>query len=206
MLRFLKSGLNKTKSLYNRWANAILQGTHHHFCCAMPTRISWLSHNMLKLFYRGITVSPEQTTIIQQIEPGAILVYANKFQSRFEYLFYYTRYKKLKLPIPQIGLGYKIRIWQPASRVFRGIFSTLDHLLRHHRFADPFRSDYIHDALTGGQCGFLSLVAQKGFYRRFVRSEPDPLEYLVEMQQRIDRPIYIVPHLMFFDRTPPARS
>jgi glycerol-3-phosphate O-acyltransferase len=206
MLGLIKNGLNKIKALYNRWANAILQGTHHHYFCKLPAWISWPAHTMLKLFYGGITVNTDQTATIQKIEPGAILVYANKFHSCFEYLFYYTRYKKLKLPIPEIGLGYKVHIWQPAIRVLRIIFSKLDHLLRHRHLPDPYTTNYIRDALIGGHVAFLPLVEKKGFYRRFVKSERDPVQYLIEMQQSLDRPIYIIPHLMFFDRTPPRQK
>jgi glycerol-3-phosphate O-acyltransferase len=206
MIGFIKTGLYKIKSLYNRWANAILQGTPHHYFCKLPAWISWPAHNMLKLFYGGITVNMDQTAMIHKIEPDAILIYANKFQNYFEYLFYYTRYKKLKLPIPTIGLGYKVHIWQPVSQVFRIIFSKIDYLLRNGSLPNPYKSDFIRDALTGGHTAFLPLVEEKGFYRRFVKSETDPVQYLIEMQQRLDRPIYIVPHLMFFDRTPPRQK
>lgn len=206
MLEFIKSGSAKIKELYNRWANAILQGTHHHYFCKLPAWISWPAHNMLKLFYGGITVNTDQTALIQKIEPDAIIVYANKFQNYFEYLFYYTRYKKLKLPIPTIGLGYKVYLWQPVTQVFRIIFSKIDYLLRHGCLPNPYKAGYIRDALTGGNTAFLPLVEEKGFYRRFVKSETDPIQYLIEMQQGLDRPIYIVPHLMFFSRTPPRQK
>ncbi|MFH0731218.1 MAG: 1-acyl-sn-glycerol-3-phosphate acyltransferase [Pseudomonadota bacterium] len=205
MFGFIKIGFTTIKTLYNRWAHAILQGTHHHYFCKLPAWISWPTHTMLKLFYGGITVNTDQTEIIRKIDPDAILVYANKFQSYFEYLFYYTRYKKLKLPIPVLGLGYKVHIWQPAIRVLRILFSNLDHLLRHHCLPDPYEENFIRDALIGGNTAFLPLVEKKGFYRRFVKSERDPVQYLIEMQQSLDRPIYIIPHLMFFDRTPPRQ-
>lgn len=163
MFGFIKNGLKHIKNLYNRWANAILLGTHHHYFCKLPAWISWPTHTMLKLFYGGITVSTDQTDMIRKIDPEAILVYANKFQSYFEYLFYYTRYKKLKLPIPVIGLGYKVHIWQPAFRVLRILFSKFDHLLRYHCLPDPYGSNYIRDALSDGHTAFLPLAEKKAF-------------------------------------------
>lgn len=206
MIGLLKNSVNKVKTLYDRWTWKILQETHNHYFCRLPVWISWPAHNMLKLFYRGITINEEQPATIRKIEPGAILVYANKFQSYFEYLFYYTRYKKLKLPIPEIGLGYKVYIWQPALRVCRVLFSKVDHFLRHGYLPDPYKTHYIRDALNHGHTAFLPMVEKKGFYRRFVKSEMDPIQYLIEMQQSQERPIYIVPHLMFFDRTPPRQK
>lgn len=203
MIGIFKNGLEKIKHTYTRWAAFALRNTHHHYFCELPARISWSAHFLLKLFYRGITVDTEQTAAIGQIEPGAILIYANKYHSNFEYLFYYTQYKEHKLPAPEIGLGYKIRLWQPVSRVCRIFFAGFDYFLRHRSLPDPFETNYIREALLSGKIAFLTLVEEKGFYRRFVKAETDPVQYLLKMQQDIDHPIYILPHLMFFDRKPP---
>ncbi len=203
MIRIVKTSVRKLRDIYNRLAGWILHNTHHHYFRELPERMGWASRVLLKLFYRGISSSTAQTAILQKIDPDAILVYANKFHSDFEYLFYYSRYREHGLPIPEIGLGYKIYLWQPIPRVFRILSSYLDYFLRHGRLPDPYTSHYIRDALVQGKCAFLSLVEKKGFYRRFVKAETDPVQYLIEMQQEMDRPIYIVPHLMFFDRKAP---
>ncbi|MDX9788287.1 MAG: 1-acyl-sn-glycerol-3-phosphate acyltransferase [Desulfobacterales bacterium] len=206
MMHLFKIWLEKITNTYNRWAGYALRNTHHHYFCELPAQISWPAHLLLKLFYRGLTVNTEQTAAIQKIEPNAIIIYANKFQSKFEYLFYYTRYKEHKLPIPEIGLGYKTRLWQPPTRVFRIFFSYFDYFLRHRRLQDPYETGYIQEALISGKSAFLTLIEEKGFYRRFVKAETDPVQYLIDVQQQIERPIYIVPHLMFFDRKPPRQT
>ncbi|MBT8356495.1 MAG: 1-acyl-sn-glycerol-3-phosphate acyltransferase, partial [Deltaproteobacteria bacterium] len=61
---------------------------------------------------------------------------------------------------------------------------------------------YIKNELLNGRTGFLSIVEKKGFYLRFVKAKTDPVQYLIEMQKSIDRPIYIVPQLMFFGKAP----
>jgi glycerol-3-phosphate O-acyltransferase len=203
MIKIIKNSVKKLKQAYNRMAGRILHDTHHHYFRELPGGIEWGGRILLKRFYRGIASSTEQTANIQKIDPDAIIVYANKFHSDFEYLFYYSRYRQLQLPIPEIGLGYKIYLWQPISRVFRIFFSYLDHFLRYRRLPDPYTSHYIRDALMQGKCAFLTLVEERGFYRRFVKAETDPVQYLIEMQLETERPIYIVPHLMFFDRKAP---
>jgi glycerol-3-phosphate O-acyltransferase len=61
-------------------------------------------------------------------------------------------------------------------------------------------STSVHLSLQGA--AVLTLVEKKGFYRRFVKDRPDPLVYLIKMQKKIDRPIYLVPQLMFFGKKP----
>lgn len=203
MNNLIKATNDRIKNTVIRWKQFVFPSTYNYYFCQLPTRISWLSHFLLKLFYRGITLNTDQTATIQKIESDAIIVYANKYQSYFEYLFYYTRYKEHQLPVPELGLGYRVRIWQPSLRIFRILLSKLDHLVQHHSLPNPYKNDYIRNELMGGTCAFLPLVEEKGFYRRFVKAETDPVQYLIEMQQGLDRPIYIVPHLMFFDRKPP---
>lgn len=85
------------------------------------------------------------------------------------------------------------------------IFAHLDHLCQKFTLPDPYTSGYIREELLRGRAAFLSLVEKKGFYRRFVKADTDPLRYLIEMQKLSDRPVYVIPQLMFFS-TKPHRS
>ena len=69
---------------------------------------------------------------------------------------------------------------------------------------DPER-DYFEDLageLKKGKTAFLSLVSKRDFRRRFVKSATDPLAFLLRLQSDIQRPIMLVPQLVFFVRKP----
>ncbi|CAB1080802.1 Glycerol-3-phosphate acyltransferase (EC [Olavius algarvensis Delta 1 endosymbiont] len=183
------------------WFGKILQGTHDHYTCLLPDNIGNFTGLLLKLFYSGIKVDREQTETIRQLDKNAIVVYVSKFKSYFEYLLYYSRYRKEDLPYPQIGFDYKVYQWQPFSRIIRIILARLDFLIRHRSWPNPYARDYYQKELINGRSGFLSLVGKKGFYRRFVKAETDPIQYLIETQKTIDRPIYLIPQLIFFSKT-----
>ena len=185
----------------NRWFNKFLHGSYDHYTCLLPDKIGRFSNLLLKLFYSGIKVDDQQTEILQQLEDNAIVVYVSKFKSFFEYLFYYNRYRQEHLPYPQIGFDYKVYIWQPVSRLLRIFWAKLDFLLRYQALPDPYDRGYLKQELINGRCGFLSMVGKKIFHRRFVKAETDPIHYLIEIQKNIDRPIYLVPQLMFFSKT-----
>jgi len=190
-------GSKRTKG----WFGKILQGTHDHYTCLLPDNIGKFTGLLLKLFYSGIKVDREQTETIRQLDENAIVVYVSKFRSYFEYLLYYSRYRQEKLPYPQIGFDYKVRQWQPFSRIIRIILARLDFLIRHRSWPNPYKRDYYQKELINGRSGFLSLVGRKGFYRRFVKAQTDPIQYLIEIQKTIDRPIYLIPQLIFFSKT-----
>jgi len=184
------------------WINRALKGTHNHYLCYLPGKTGFLSSWILRLFFSGIKLSKQQTSILQKLREKGIVVFVTKYKSEFEYLFYYTRYKQAGLPFPEIGFDYKVFAWQPLSRIFRVLLSSIDSFFQSLTPPDPYNSKYIEEELLNGRCALLSLVEKKGFYRRFVKEKTDPIQYLIGMQQSIERPIYLVPLLMFFSRKP----
>jgi len=181
--------------------NHILKGTDNHFTCFFPGSSGFAS-SILKLFFSGVKVRKNQSSTIQEIPEDAIIVYSTKYKSKFEYLFYHTRYKLYGLPFPEIGFDYKVILWQPVARIFKILLAHLDYFLKNLALPDPYSSGYIKNELINGRAGFLSIIEKKGFYRRFVKAKTDPVQYLIEMQKSIDLPIYIVPQLMFFGKNP----
>ncbi len=187
---------------WNRSIGKMLKGTHDHYSCALPKKLGMFSSLLLKLFYSGIKTDKSQTDLLQQLEDDAVIVYATKFRSYFEYLFYYTRYQQINLPYPQIGFDYRIYFWQPLSRLLKMVVAHIDYFIHKRTFPNPYKSGYIRQALLENKAGFLSLVSKRGFYRRFVKSQTDPIQYLIELQKSTDRPVYVIPQLMFFSKNP----
>ena len=101
-----------------KWINRFLEGTHNHFSCFFPGN-SGFSSSILKLFFSGVKVRKNQSLTIEEIPENAIIVYATKHKSKFDYLFYHTRYKLYGLPYPEIGFDYKVILWQPVARIFK---------------------------------------------------------------------------------------
>ena len=179
-----------------------LQGrSHDHYTCLIPDNISAFTRLLLKLFYLGIKVDKTQLEMIRQLPEDAIVIYVTKFKNYFEYLFYYSRYRQQRLPFPQIGFDYKVYLCQPVARLAKIFLSRLDFFFRYQTLPDPYSRGYIKQELMDGRSGFLSLVGKKSFYRRFVKARTDPVRYLIEIQKSIDRPLYLVPQLIFFSRT-----
>lgn len=202
MLKPVKTGLKNVRMKIRRLIDKTLKGTHNHYLSYMPDRIGILSSWILKLFFSGIKLDKVQTSIIENIPKDAIIIYVTKYKRYFDFLFYYTRYKQDNLPFPQLGFDYRVFIWQPVSRICKVLLSYCDYIYQNRALPDPYKNGYIKQELENQSSGFLSLVEKKGFYRWFVKAKTDPILYLLEMQKSIDRPIYIIPHLMFFGKKP----
>jgi glycerol-3-phosphate O-acyltransferase len=178
----------------------ILKGTHDHYLCVLPRRVGHLPQAFLRLFFRGILTNDAQTDRLKNLRRKGIIVFATKYRSYFDFLFCFSRYRLLDLPFPEIGFGYRFVILQPVTRLIRTALAHLDHFFHHFSVPDPYRRGHIRQQLLDGRAGMLSLIEGKGFYRHVVKSKTDPLRHLIEIQSGIDRPVFIVPHLMFFGR------
>jgi glycerol-3-phosphate O-acyltransferase len=184
------------------WLQKVLGGTLHYYSCIVPRKLSRPTQAILKGFYAGIRVGKVQRAVLEQIPDDAVLIFVNKTKSKFEYLFYHTYCSQKGCAVPEIGFDYRIFLWQPISRVFRTVVAHLYHLFKYRSLMNPFRNGYIEQELAAGRSGFLSMVEKGEFYRRFVKSKVDPIQHLIEVQKKIERPIYLVPVLMFFSKDP----
>ena len=192
----------RIKGKLRSWIDAALQGHHDHYTCNLPKNSGFLSSLILRSFFSDVYVNPTQTAFLKTLSNEAIIVYASKYRSRFEYLFYHTRYKEEGIPFPEIGFEYRIFLPQKISRLIRVLLAHADHFFRHKIFLNPYKSGFFKRQMEAGSAAFLSLVDPKGFYHRFVKAKQDPLRYLIELQRTTDRPICIVPQWLLFSKKP----
>jgi glycerol-3-phosphate O-acyltransferase len=192
----------KPSSPFSRLIQRVSEKTENQFSCWLPVRTGLFSMFILRRLFSGIRLDTELQTTVEGLPDDAVIVYVSKTKSYFEWLCYYTRYMQARLPYPQLGLDCSVRIWQPVGRMVRNIISQLRFFLRHFSFEDPYRSGFIRDEIDKGTTVFLPLVEKRDFYRRFIKSKTDPVRHLVDIQRTLERPICIIPQLMFFSNHP----
>jgi glycerol-3-phosphate O-acyltransferase len=172
----------------------------------LPKSWGLFSSLIMKSLFSDVATNTTQTALIRTLGKKGIVVYVSKYKSTFEYLFYHVRYKEEGLPFPQIGFEYRVVIWQRLIRLIRIALGHLDHLVRHKTLPNPYTSGFFESELGRGRPALLSLVDRRGFYRRFVKAKHDPLRFLLELQPKLARPIYIVPQWLLFSKKPQAAS
>jgi len=79
--------LNEFRMKIEQGTDALLQGTHNHYSCYLPKDIGWVSSFIFKLFFSGIDIRKEQIAVLEQLPKDAVIVYAGKYKSYFEYFF-----------------------------------------------------------------------------------------------------------------------
>ena len=188
---------------WRRWILRQLKGTHHHYLFFLPSRrgfVQWLLHG----FYRRISIDPKHLEIVRQLPPEAVVVFTTKYKSYFEFLFYHIRFRREKVREPELTFGMRSLLLQPGARFWRSLLAHLDWRVTRCERLDPYANGYWQQALLNGHAALLPLVERNGFYQRFVKARRDPLGFLIELQQSQERPVYIVPLMMFFSKSPTA--
>jgi glycerol-3-phosphate O-acyltransferase len=173
-----------------------------YFTCRLPRRLDAASMFILRRLFGRIRLAPELKTVINELPDNAVIVYVSKYKSYFEFLFYYTRYLLGDLPYPKLGFDCSVRIWQPLGRLLRIVLAQTKYFLLHFSLQNPYQTGYVREEIENGTTAFLPLGSKSDFYRRFLRSKIDPLRHLIEIQQTLERPICLIPQLLFFSKKP----
>lgn len=172
------------------------------YSSVLNAKPGWFTRQIFRFFFRNIATDAELQKTVQTLPENAILLYATPRYSILEFLFSGFRYKALGIPAPRIGLDYRIFAFQPIGRTLRIFMAHTLWFLRHFRIPNPYDLGFYRDRLMAGHAGFLYLSSKKGFERRFLKSRKDAFAFLLEMQKNCDRPIYILPQILFFGINP----
>ena len=160
--------------------------------------LGWI---LYKLF-RRIRFDESAREELKRLHREGTVVYAIKYPGRLDYLLYHYRFRTSRLPYPKIGFGLNMSLMLPLPRLWRVWKFTLRTLIRERRFPDPLKNGVYKEAIGEGNPALICLLDPKGFARQFLHAEKDPLNFLLETQKGMERPITVVPLLVLYKMTP----
>ena len=161
----------------------------------------FLSWFLYRLFKR-VQFDKNMTEDLKQMHRDGTVVYAIKYRGHLDYLLYHYRFRRGRLPYPKIAFDLNMVLFLPLSVLIKVVKYYLSYFFKHRCFPDPFETGFFRKAIQNKTTPLLFLVDPKGFSRHFIHSEKDRLHFLLEIQKDIDHPIYIVPQLILYSKTP----
>jgi len=93
-------------------------------------------------------------------------------------------------------------MFQPLSHLVQIITATLNYITRKRAWPNPFQDGYFLRIIQEKRSALLFLVDQVGFRHRYLQPREDPLRHLLEIQQQVDFPIFVVPQLVTYTQDP----
>ncbi|MCF6246237.1 MAG: 1-acyl-sn-glycerol-3-phosphate acyltransferase [Desulfobacula sp.] len=186
--------------------DCLLGNTYDYFLCFYPGNTGYFVQKFIKLLINKPNFDDHNIEKINRIDPDSIVVYASKSKRITDFIYYHTKLKSLDLPYPQIGFDLIFFSLQPAKRLFQIILCHLDYFFHHFHFKDAYTSGYFTKELLNGKAGFVCLIEEDDFHKRFIKATPDPLYVLIELQKATDKPVMIIPEDIIYITKPMQKN
>ncbi len=179
-----------------------LGGHEYHYAGYLPRRPGFLLRWTLDPFFSRVTVHPKHRERLQELAGQGAIVYALKYRSHLDFLFFNRRYQDLGMVAPEVAFDLNLWMWQPFSHLLQIISAALDYFTRRRSWPNPFQDDYFHKMLQDKRGSLMFLVDQVGFRQRFLKPREDPIRHLLEIQKSLDFPIFLVPQMVIYEKDP----
>ncbi len=173
-----------------------------HFPYILPQKPSFLTHKFLHAIFKHIKIDKGFLEKIRSISKEGAIVYVTKYPSYFDLMIYHYCLRKARLPYPRLFFDVNLTPFLPISEVFNIMGFYLRHIFDHKEFPSPYKTGFYEAAMQRKTTAIFSLINPKRFFHYFIRKNLDPLEYLIEIQEKLAFPIYIIPVFIFYENRP----
>ena len=160
--------------------------------------VSWFFYRLFQKIKFDETIVND----LKQMHREGSVVYAIKYRGHLDYLLYHYRFRKSRLPYPKMAFDLNMYLYLPLSQLIRVLKFYLTFFFKNGRLPSPFKTGFFKDAIQQGTASLLCLVDPKVFERHFIYEEKDHLHFLLSIQKEMERPIYIIPQLILYKKTP----
>ena len=187
---------------FRRMIKCMLGNTYDYFLCFYPSHSGYFIQKLIKRLINKLNFDDHNIEKIKNIHKDSIVVYASKNKRILDFLYYHTKLKGLDLPYPQIGFDFRFFFLLPVKRLLQIFLCHMDYFFHHFNFKDPYTTGYATKELLNGRSGFVCLIEEEDFYKRFIKSTPDPLFLLIQLQKSIDKSVMIIPENIIYVTKP----
>ena len=160
--------------------------------------LTWFLYKLFKYVQFDKNMSED----LKQMHREGTVVYAMKYNGFLDFLLYHYRFRRSRLPYPKISFDMNISLLLSVFHFLKVLKYYTSFFFRHGKMPNPFTTGFFKDMIQRGAASLLCLVDPKGFQRQFVYAEKDPLHFLLETQKEMERPIYLVPLLLIYQKAP----
>ncbi len=198
----IKRLVPNTRARLRQYIDCLLGDTQDYYTSIYPGNLSYIIKKIMTRLVRKIPFDDHNLDKIKSIEPDCIVVFASKNKRIFDFLYYHTKLAPLNLPFPEVGFDFSFFFLLPVKRVARILLSHFDYFLHHFHVKDLYTSGVAQKELLNKKTGFVFLIEEENFYKRFIKSTPDPLFHLIELQKQTDTQVIIVPEDIIYVTKP----
>ncbi len=130
------------------------------------------------------------------------IVYASFHSSNISLLILYNLLKRHGLETPVFALEYNPFLLQTAKFVWKRLVKFFNHVILRREYKYILDTGYIEELIQQKKSILLSLMSKKYFVKRYMEIKYDSLVYLIDVQKKMEEPVYLLPQMIFWNRNP----
>ncbi len=162
-----------------------------------------LLRGLARFFFSRIDDESCDVQPIREAARKGSLVYVMRTRSLLDYLYFNHFVRSKGLPLARFANGVRAGRYAPFAKVLRSFWTRLRWRRRHGwRLPDPVGSGYLARLVRRGEPVLLFLRWGRKSLFGPRDSEADVVEVLVEAQAGRDEPIFLVPQILVWERSP----
>ena len=173
------------------------------YLSAMLPRFGLPMRFVARQFFDHIEGEEQDLAPVREAVREGSVVYVMRTRSVLDYLFFNHFLKKHDLPLARFANGVRTLFAAPIADQLKVVWARLRQrkagLLP---LPDPVDSGHLGELVARGTPSLLFLKHRRQLLGPQLNSTMDAVEVLVEIQRRIDRPIFLVPQVMVWERAP----
>ena len=162
----------------------------------------FLARLIQTLLFRRIDFDEESLALLREYSSKGTLVFASFQSSTTSLLILMNLLRKHDIPLPEVALGYRPYLFQTLGDWATIAVVFIRRLFNKGQYRDVDDEEYLAGLVGEQKTIVTSLFSRSLFRRRYVDVKADAIQELVEIQRRIDKPIYMIPQIIFWNRNP----
>jgi glycerol-3-phosphate O-acyltransferase len=152
---------------------------------------------LVKKVLSKVEIADEYVEELRNLSEKGTVVYALKNKSQLNSLIIRELSARKGIPMPVYCCGINMVFWQPFAAALRVVFFNLLHFLFKMALPDACKNGYLKRTVMEGKSVVIHLGGSEFFENRVVQGA---VAQLIEAQQDLKVPVYVVPVLITYGR------
>ncbi len=165
-------------------------------------RLNPLLEKLALVLFNTIDFDAESCSRIEECSRKGHIVYASFQSSNLSLLILYNLLRRHNYPLPVFALEYNPFWFQDIGFITRRLWQFFSSTVLGRQYEYVLDTDYVESLIKDNKSILFSLLSKRYFLKRYTEVKYDSLRYLVEVQKRVDDPIYLLPEMIFWNRNP----
>ncbi|MDO8526967.1 MAG: 1-acyl-sn-glycerol-3-phosphate acyltransferase [Deltaproteobacteria bacterium] len=172
----------------------------HLYASGMFETGNWLHKLFIRRTVNHVRIDENHLETIKAKADQGTIVYVSVNLGQLEYNVLNSICLEQKLPLARFNNALRMRRWLPLKQIRESYRQRIDYLVRHEELPHPLLSGYIEKLVQEGKSLLFSIdEADPTYLSSPVR---DFFNTLLETQKSSDKPIYVVPEQLIWDKRP----